>query len=90
MMIIGCDFHTRYQQIAMINASRLPATSITSWSDTQIVANVPTGAMSGQVNVTLAGNTVYGPAFTQTTSAIVTDSLGNSSTYTDQPEFLYQ
>ena len=58
------------------------ATSITSWSDTQIVALVPTGAMSGQVYVTLAGQSMYGPSFTQTTTAIVTDSLGDSSTYT--------
>jgi RHS repeat-associated protein len=58
------------------------ATSITSWSDTQIVALIPAGASSGAVNVVVAGQTVYGPVFTQTATTQTTDSLGNSSSYT--------
>ena len=78
--ITGAGFGAT-QSTSTLSFYGAPATSITSWSNTQIVAIVPTGAMSGQVYVTLAGNSAYGPAFTQTTTAIVTDSLGNSSTY---------
>jgi len=44
------------------------ATSITSWSDTSITATVPTGVSSGPISVTVAGNTVFGAAFTLTSS----------------------
>ena len=55
--------------------------SITSWSDTSIVAVVPTGASTGPVSVTVAANTDYGPTFQVSTSIQLTDSLGNVSTY---------
>jgi RHS repeat-associated protein len=58
------------------------ATSITSWSDTSITAVVPSGASTGYVTVTVAGViTPLGPWFTLTSSATLTDSLGNPSTY---------
>jgi RHS repeat-associated protein len=58
-----------------------PAT-ITSWSDTSIVAVVPVGASTGPVSVQVAGITVWGPQFTLTSTLQVTDSLGNTSSYT--------
>ncbi len=58
------------------------ATTITSWSDTQIVAIVPTVAGSGSVSITVAGQTAYGPSFTQNATSQTTDSLGNTSSYT--------
>jgi RHS repeat-associated protein len=57
-----------------------PAT-VTGWSDTQITALVPVGAPSGSVDVTVAGIIAYGPNFTVTWSAMLTDSLGNSTQY---------
>jgi RHS repeat-associated protein len=57
------------------------ATNIVSWSDTQIVATLPSGASSGSVGVTVAGQSGWGPNFTVTNSVQVTDSLGNTSTY---------
>jgi RHS repeat-associated protein len=58
----------------------IPAT-ISSWSDTQIVAIVPTGAATGSVSVSVAGTTTYGPTFEINSSITLTDSLGNQSTY---------
>src|SRR5260370_18015494 len=42
--------------------------NIVSWSDTAIVATVPAGTSTGNVSVTLAGSTPYGPLFTLTSS----------------------
>ena len=58
------------------------AASTTIWSDTQIVATVPAGAVTGEVDVKVAGITGVGPAFTLEQVTYVTDSLGNQSTYT--------
>ena len=60
------------------------AGNVVSWSDTQIVATVPQGASTGQVSVTVAGDTAQGPVFSVTTSLALTDSLGNSTTYNGQ------
>ena len=61
------------------------AGNVVSWSDTQIVATVPSGASTGSVTVTVAGNTAQGPVFALTAGAVtLTDSLGNSTTYTAQ------
>jgi RHS repeat-associated protein len=56
--------------------------TVTSWSDTQITALVPVGAPSGSVDVNVAGNMAYGPSFTVTSSLTLTDSLGNTTSYT--------
>jgi RHS repeat-associated protein len=53
-----------------------------SWSDTQIVAPVPSGTASGPVWVTVANISGVGPNFALTTTMQLTDSLGNSTTYT--------
>jgi RHS repeat-associated protein len=58
--------------------------SINSWSDTQIVATVPFGAIDGAVTVQVAGLKAYGPAFTVITLAQLTNSLGTVSSYTSQ------
>jgi hypothetical protein len=58
------------------------ATSVQSWSDTQITVLVPTGAATGPVDVTVASTTWYGPRFTLTTGVQVTDSKSNQSTVT--------
>ncbi len=64
-------------------ASFYGATAIvTSWSDTSIVVVVPAGASTGLVSVQVAGITVQGPSFTLSSTLQVTDSLGNSSSYT--------
>jgi hypothetical protein len=58
----------------------IAATSITRWSDTQIVANVPAGARSGLVSVTVVGITAWGPKFTLTRNALLTNSRGDTTT----------
>jgi RHS repeat-associated protein len=57
---------------------------ITSWSDTQIVAVVPSGASSGPVSVEVASVTVYGPTFTIDSSVTLTDSLGHQTAYSSE------
>jgi RHS repeat-associated protein len=56
--------------------------SVQSWSDTQIVAIVPKGTVTGSVNVTVGTILWYGPVFTIGQSIQVTDSKTNTSTYT--------
>ena len=58
------------------------AAAIISWSDTQIVATVPVGTVTGPVSVKVAGFTGWGPSFTLQQTAYLTDSLGNQSIYT--------
>jgi RHS repeat-associated protein len=60
------------------------ATTITNWSDTSITATVPTGAFTGQLYVDVAGQVALGPTFYVTSNAVVTDSLGNSTSYTSE------
>ncbi len=60
------------------------AAAITSWSETQIVAAVPSGTTTGPVSVTVAGQTRSGPWFNITSSAQLTDSLGNTTSYAAQ------
>jgi len=69
------------QSNSSANFDGVAATSITSWSDTQIVAVVPSGASTGYVSVQLGGTTAYGPLFTLTGTVQTTDSLGNTSSY---------
>ncbi len=58
--------------------------SISSWSDTQIVAVVPAGTETGPVSVTVAGMTAYGPTFEINSTIQLTDSLGHQSSYTSE------
>lgn len=55
--------------------------TVTSWSDTQIVVTVPSGASSGPVTVTVGNETFQGPWYTLSSMTTLTDSLGNPSTY---------
>jgi RHS repeat-associated protein len=57
------------------------AANIVSWSDTSIVTTVPSGTSTGNVSVTVAGNTTQGPLFTLTSTVALIDSLNNSTTY---------
>jgi RHS repeat-associated protein len=57
--------------------------AVNSWSDTQIVATVPV-AYSGPVGVGVASEYVFGPTFHPTSTANLTDSLGNQTTYTSE------
>src|SRR5262249_60699359 len=56
--------------------------AIISWSDTQVVATVPPGSITGVVGVWVAGVSGSQGNFTLTTTSQVSDSLGNSSSYT--------
>lgn len=56
--------------------------AIQSWSDTQIVATVPSGANTGPVDVTVGAVTWYGPWFTMTQTIQLTDSKSHQSSYT--------
>lgn len=56
--------------------------TITSWSDTSIVAVVPSGTSTGPVSISVAGNSASGPVFTVNTTVTLTDSLNHTSTYT--------
>jgi RHS repeat-associated protein len=55
--------------------------TVNSWSDTEIIAVVPT-TTTGPVTVTVAGITAQGPNFTFDTIAALTNSNGYQTTYT--------
>jgi RHS repeat-associated protein len=80
VIISGSGFGSA-QTTSAVQFNGVPAT-VSAWSDTQITANVPPGAATGPVNVTVA--TVGGPTstFTVNTSVQIVDSLGHSSSYT--------
>ena len=52
------------------------------WSDTEIQAVVPIGAVSGPVGVTVANLNTAGPVFTVSITVTLTDSLSNQTVYT--------
>jgi len=54
---------------------------IISWSDTEIQALAPQGIATGPISVTVAGLTGFGPSFYVTSPTLLTDSLGNQTTY---------
>jgi RHS repeat-associated protein len=56
--------------------------AVQSWSDSQIVAVVPTGASSGSVNVAVGGVEAIGPFFTMLEITNITDSKSNQITNT--------
>ena len=57
------------------------AAAASSWSDSQIIVNVPQGTITGPVTVTVANFTGQGPAFTIDTIAVLTASNGSQTTY---------
>jgi RHS repeat-associated protein len=69
------------QSDSVLTFDGAPAASIVSWSNTQIVAIVPSGASTGPVTVTVANATANGPSFQITSSIQLSDSFGNQSTY---------
>jgi RHS repeat-associated protein len=80
VIISGSGFGSA-QTTSTVQFNGVSAT-VSAWSDTQIIANVPPGAATGPVNVAVA--TVSGPTstFTVNTSVQIVDSLGHSSSYT--------
>jgi RHS repeat-associated protein len=58
------------------------AGTVTSWSNTQVVAVVPSGASTGPVSITVAGLAAYGPSFQLSATVQLTDSQGHQTTYT--------
>jgi RHS repeat-associated protein len=56
--------------------------SVSSWSDTQIVTTVPSGAATGAVSVQVADVNAFGPIFTVTSTLQLIDSLNNQTNYT--------
>jgi RHS repeat-associated protein len=71
------------QSDSIVTFDSVPAT-VTSWSDTGIVATVPPGAATGPVTVNVAGTTVLGPVFQVTMSLTLTDSMGHQTKYLSQ------
>jgi RHS repeat-associated protein len=69
------------QSTSVVDFWGTPA-NVTSWSDTQIVATVPVGALSGPIHVQVASLVVQGPALTKIWTVQLTDSKGNITTYT--------
>jgi RHS repeat-associated protein len=56
--------------------------NIQSWSDTQIVAVVAAGTVTGPVDVTVGSIEWYGPIFRVNATVGLADSLGNQTSYT--------
>jgi RHS repeat-associated protein len=83
VVITGTGFGPTQSDSAVIFTDAT-ATTITNWSDTSITAVVPSGALSGPISVVVAGQQVFGPNFNLASSVVLTDSLGNTTTYTSE------
>ncbi|MGB7154128.1 MAG: IPT/TIG domain-containing protein [Candidatus Acidiferrales bacterium] len=77
--ITGTGFGST-QSDSVVTFDGVTATA-TSWSNTSIQAVVPSGASTGPVTVEVANVTADGPVFTISGATVVTDSLGNQTTY---------
>ena len=77
--ITGTGFGST-QSDSVVTFDGVTATA-TSWSDTSIQAVVPSGASTGPVTVDVANVSADGPVFSITGATVVTDSLGNQTTY---------
>ena len=60
----------------------VPASDILSWSDSAIIVNVPVGATTGPLSVTVATIVGTGPVFTLQAVSQISNSLGNQTQYT--------
>jgi RHS repeat-associated protein len=78
--IVGDGFGAT-QSDSVITFNGTTATGIGSWSNTSISVSVPTGASTGPVTVEVAGITVVGPSYEISNSTTLSDSLGNTTTY---------
>ena len=76
MTITGTGFASA-QGSSVVTFNGLGAAA-TSWTDTQIVATVPIGAVSGPIGVIVASLGTAGPVFTVSNTVYLTDTLGNS------------
>jgi RHS repeat-associated protein len=72
------------QSDSVVAFTRATASNIVSWSDSQIVATVPSGTVSGAVCVSIASVSGCGGDVIIQQVTTVTDSLSHQSTYTSQ------
>jgi len=82
VMISGTGFGTSQGSSTVAINNDITPLTVTSWSDTQIIATIPTGAITGAITVNEEGLSASGPLFTINSTVQVTDSLGNQSSYT--------
>lgn len=75
--ITGSGFGSS-QGSSTVSFNGTTATSITSWSDTQLVCRVPAGASTGNIVVTVGGTASNGYAFTVYYLAYVINNSANS------------
>ena len=66
--IAGTNFGST-QGSSSVKFNSIPATTVTTWSNTSIVADVPLGATTGGVAVTVAGISSNSPTFTVTSAS---------------------
>jgi RHS repeat-associated protein len=70
------------QSDSVVTFNGTSATGIISWGDTSISVAVPTDASTGPVTVAVAGITATGPTYEISSITTLSDSLGNTTTYT--------
>jgi RHS repeat-associated protein len=78
--ITGSGFGATMSNSAVRFYDTVPA-QIISWSDTEIQALAPQGIATGPTSVQVGGLTAFGPSFYVTSPTVLTDSLGNQTTY---------
>ncbi len=70
------------QSGSTVSFTRATAFDVVSWSDSQIIVTAPPGAVTGPIEVNVAGIIGWGPEFTVEQITNVTDSLGRQTVYT--------
>jgi RHS repeat-associated protein len=78
--ITGSGFGATMSNSTVKFYDTVPA-QIISWSDTEIQALAPQGIATGPISVQVGGLTGFGPSFYVTSPTVLTDSLGNQTTY---------
>jgi RHS repeat-associated protein len=80
IIITGSGFGATMSNSTVKFYDTVPA-QIISWSDTEIQALAPQGIATGPISVQVGGLTAFGPSFYVTSPTLLTDSLGNQTTY---------
>jgi RHS repeat-associated protein len=80
IIITGSGFGANMSNSTVKFYDTVPA-QIISWSDTEIQALAPQGIATGPISVQVGGLTAFGPSFYVTSPTLLTDSLGNQTTY---------
>ena len=68
------------QSDSVLTFDGTPAT-VTSWTDTSIIAFVSVGSSTGPISIVVGGTSFIGPAFTISGTVQLTDSAGNQTVY---------